>query len=56
MPLACQAFTFEMGGVLDVDPKQATRYARGFQLSRQDAERLVNFDLANVESVVMAAL
>jgi len=32
------------------------RYTRGFQLSRQDAGRLVNFDLANVESVVMAAL
>jgi hypothetical protein len=32
------------------------RYTRGFQMSRQDAERLVNFDLANVESVVMAAI
>jgi hypothetical protein len=32
------------------------RYTRGFQVSRQDAERLVNFDLANVESVVMAVL
>lgn len=32
------------------------RYTRGFQVSRQDAERLVNIDLANVESVVMAAL
>lgn len=30
VPLACHAFTFEMGGVLDVDPKQAGRYARGF--------------------------
>ncbi|HEV8392577.1 MAG TPA: succinylglutamate desuccinylase/aspartoacylase family protein [Dongiaceae bacterium] len=30
VPLACHAFTFEMGGVLDVDPKQATRYAQGF--------------------------
>ncbi|MEZ5830228.1 MAG: M14 family metallopeptidase [Dongiaceae bacterium] len=30
MPLACHAFTFEMGGVLDVDPAQATRYAQGF--------------------------
>ena len=30
VPLACQAFTFEMGGVLDVDPKQAQRYAQGF--------------------------
>ena len=32
------------------------RYTRGFQLSRQAAERLVNIDLANVESVVMAAI
>jgi hypothetical protein len=32
------------------------RYTRGIHLSRQDAERLVNIDLANVESVVMAAL
>lgn len=32
------------------------RYTRGFQLSRHDAERLVNFDLANVESVVIAAI
>lgn len=32
------------------------RYTRGFQMSRQDAERLVNLDLANVESVVMAAI
>ena len=30
VPLACHAFTFEMGGVLDVDPKQAIRYAQGF--------------------------
>jgi predicted deacylase len=30
VPLACSAFTFEMGGVLDVDPKQAQRYAHGF--------------------------
>jgi uncharacterized protein len=30
VPLACRAFTFEMGGVLDVDPKQAARYAQGF--------------------------
>lgn len=30
VPLACHAFTFEMGGVLDVDPKQAGRYAQGF--------------------------
>ncbi len=30
VPLACRAFTFEMGGVLDVDPKQAGRYAQGF--------------------------
>jgi uncharacterized protein len=30
VPPACQAFTFEMGGVLDVDPKQASRYAQGF--------------------------
>ena len=30
VPLACHAFTFEMGGVLDVDPKQAQRYAQGF--------------------------
>jgi predicted deacylase len=30
VPLACRAFTFEMGGVLDVDPKQASRYAQGF--------------------------
>jgi predicted deacylase len=30
VPLACHAFTFEMGGVLDVDPKQASRYAQGF--------------------------
>jgi hypothetical protein len=30
MPLACRAFTFEMGGVLDVDPKEAARYAQGF--------------------------
>jgi uncharacterized protein len=30
IPPACQAFTFEMGGVLDVDPRQATRYAQGF--------------------------
>jgi predicted deacylase len=30
VPLACRAFTFEMGGVLDVDPKRASRYAQGF--------------------------
>jgi hypothetical protein len=30
VPLACHAFTFEMGGVLDVDPKQAARHAQGF--------------------------
>ncbi|MGH6893171.1 MAG: succinylglutamate desuccinylase/aspartoacylase family protein [Dongiaceae bacterium] len=30
VPLACHAFTFEMGGVLDVDPKQASRHAQGF--------------------------
>src|SRR5262249_14358427 len=30
VPLGCSAFTFEMGGVLDVDPKQAARYAQGF--------------------------
>jgi predicted deacylase len=30
VPLACHAFTFEMGGVLDVEPKQAARYAQGF--------------------------
>lgn len=30
VPIACNAFTFEMGGVLDVDPKQAQRYAQGF--------------------------
>lgn len=27
VPLGCHAFTFEMGGVLDVDPKQAQRHA-----------------------------
>ena len=30
VPLACRAFTFEMGGVLDVDPEQAARHAQGF--------------------------
>jgi predicted deacylase len=30
VPLACHAFTFEMGGVLDVDRKQAARHAQGF--------------------------
>jgi hypothetical protein len=30
VPVACKAFTFEMGGVLDVDPKQAHRHAQGF--------------------------
>ena len=30
VPVACNAFTFEMGGVLDVDPKQAARHAQGF--------------------------
>lgn len=30
VPVACQAYTFEMGGVLDVEPKQAARYAQGF--------------------------
>ena len=30
VPLACHAFTFEMGGVLDVEPKRASRYAQGF--------------------------
>jgi predicted deacylase len=30
VPLACKAFTFEMGGVLDVDIRQAARYAQGF--------------------------
>lgn len=30
VPAACKAFTFEMGGVLDVEPKQAARYAQGF--------------------------
>lgn len=30
VPVACKAFTFEMGGVLDVEPKQAARYAQGF--------------------------
>jgi hypothetical protein len=30
VPLGCHAFTFEMGGVLDVDPKQAARHAQGF--------------------------
>ena len=30
VPIACQAFTFEMGGVLDVEPKQAARHAQGF--------------------------
>lgn len=30
VPVACKAFTFEMGGVLDVDPKQAARHAQGF--------------------------
>ncbi len=32
------------------------RYTRGFQMSRQDAERLVNIDLENVRSVVRAGL
>jgi len=32
------------------------RYTRGFRMSRQDAERLVTIDLANVESVVMTTL
>lgn len=38
VPPACQAFTFEMGGVLDVDPRQASRYAQGFfrYLRRKD--------------------
>jgi predicted deacylase len=30
VPAATKAFTFEMGGVLDVDPKQAARHAQGF--------------------------
>jgi uncharacterized protein len=30
VPIACKTFTFEMGGVLDVDPKQSARYAQGF--------------------------
>lgn len=30
VPVACHAFTFEMGGVLDVAPKQAARHAQGF--------------------------
>lgn len=30
VPVACNAYTFEMGGVLDVEPKQAARYAQGF--------------------------
>lgn len=30
VPLACRAFTFEMGGVLDVDPERAARHAQGF--------------------------
>ncbi|HET6619648.1 MAG TPA: succinylglutamate desuccinylase/aspartoacylase family protein [Dongiaceae bacterium] len=30
VPLACHAFAFEMGGVLDVDRKQAARHAQGF--------------------------
>jgi len=30
VPVACKAFTFEMGGVRDVDPKQAARHAQGF--------------------------
>src|SRR4029450_7242138 len=30
VPPACTAFTFEVGGVLDVDPKQAARYPQGF--------------------------
>jgi predicted deacylase len=30
VPPACHAFTFEMGGVLDVDRKQAARHAQGF--------------------------
>jgi predicted deacylase len=30
VPLACHAYTFEMGGVLDVDGKQAGRHAQGF--------------------------
>ncbi|HNB28105.1 MAG TPA: succinylglutamate desuccinylase/aspartoacylase family protein, partial [Alphaproteobacteria bacterium] len=30
VPVACHAFTFEMGGVLDVEPKQAARHAQGF--------------------------
>jgi predicted deacylase len=30
VPAATKAFTFEMGGVLDVDPKQSARYAQGF--------------------------
>lgn len=30
VPVACKAFTFEMGGVLDVEPKQSARYAQGF--------------------------
>src|SRR5262249_34909086 len=30
VPLSCKAFTFEMGGVLDVDPKLSARYAQGF--------------------------
>jgi len=30
VPLACQAFTFEMGGVLDVELKRAGRFAQGF--------------------------
>jgi len=32
------------------------RYTRGFQISRHDAERLINIDLENVRSVVRAGL
>jgi hypothetical protein len=42
-----------MGGCRTMGTTLATR--EDF-ISRQDAERLVNIDLANVESVVMAAL